>query len=1558
MRMRLRLFSYAVLFVLLASLIPLSNVSAATDYELVSVEGIWVATVGGSYTVNGLDSNEVRWGISSGSGQSGLRFDGSTGQTFDEGEKFLLGTLTHMNWPVYTPTATAATLEITLTFAHPTVSPDPTFTFQFEIEETPNSGHCPSFHIPGHPKCDDRITFPASYGQESFTIGDKFYTLKIEGFVDSYPSGSPVSYFVTEEEKDNSAYLVASLSSVLVEAPDITLTKKTNSQDVESAPGPELVVGEDVSWDYIVQNTGNVDLTNIQVVDDQVGIITCPGSALDSGESMTCTATGTVAAGQYYNQATVTASHSTSDSDESWYYGVQPAIDVEKLVRDGTAWVDADSSPGPSLVSGSDVLFKFVVRNTGDVDLSGTDLTDNKISSLFSDQSLASPCVEPEPFTAGTSFTCYGSLTWAAGQHVNKATASGEYDGQAYEDEDMAHYFGAAPAIDVEKAVRDGSSWVDADSSPGPDLPGGSDVLFRFTVKNTGNVDLSGVSLGDNKINSLYSDEGLTSSCAEPDPFPSGDSFTCYGSLAWAAGQHANVATVSGSGEGLPVDDSDPAHYFGIAPSLQVQKYVWDGSGWQDANSATGPVLTDSGSDVEFKFVVTNNGNVALSDVSLSDNMMTTFSASRVAGSCGEVSLLNPGESFTCFGTLPWAAGQHMNKATASGGYAGQSYEDEDKAHYFGASPAIDVEKDVRDGSNWVDADSATGPILWSAPSFRFVVTNTGNVALSNVHLLDSDIASLFQDQNGETACSDVETLAPGASYTCYGSLAWAAGQHEDTATVSASVLGGTVNDSDKAHYFGPAPDIDVDKRVWNGSSWADADSAPGPVLGSGSDVLFQFIVTNTGNVPLSGVALSDNFIANFYSDQALTTPCEENDPFGVGESFTCFGSLAWQSGQHVNTALVSGSYDGHHVSDEDLAHYYGATVSIDVEKSVWDGTAWDDADTGDGPTLLNGSDPIFKFDVTNTSNIALTNIVLEDNLISSLYSDQSLTTECVEPETLSANASFTCFGSLPWAAGKHENEATVSAESNNIPASDSDLAHYLGGSPNIKLTKTADVDVYQQKDQIITYTFVAENTGNLTLYDVMITDPLPGLSVLNCSAAMPATLSPDATITCMATYQVTQEDMDRGYIENLASVEGTDIYNQTVDDEDGLNLEGPKEGASIHLEKTADPEIYVAVGDVITYTFVASNDGSFTLSNVVIEDPLPSLSALSCLPAQPSTLQPGESMTCTATYTITQADINNGAVENTAVASGVGSNEEEVEDEDDAIVEGPREEASIHLDKKADPAIYKNVGDVITYTFTVTNNGIYTLMNVTVTDPLFGLSLGPIDELAPGEGKIFKYTYSITQADIDAGSIENVATAMGYDPNEDPVSDTDDATVDHEKPKETVETLPATGFAPNKITSLPAQSLDKAYSTYSQFWLEIPSLGVKVDIVGVPETESGWDVTWLGEDAGWLYGSTFPTWPGNSIVTGHVWNAFDQAGPFVDIHQLKWGDKIIVHLYDTSYEFEVRSTLTVEPSDMSLLDKDEDYSWLNLMTCRDFNEETNVYDYRLIVRSVLINVE
>jgi uncharacterized repeat protein (TIGR01451 family) len=86
-------------------------------------------------------------------------------------------------------------------------------------------------------------------------------------------------------------------------------------------------------------------------------------------------------------------------------------------------------------------------------------------------------------------------------------------------------------------------------------------------------------------------------------------------------------------------------------------------------------------------------------------------------------------------------------------------------------------------------------------------------------------------------------------------------------------------------------------------------------------------------------------------------------------------------------------------------------------------------------------------------------------------------------------------------------------------------------------------------------------------------------------------------------------------------------------------------------LTKDAVPTTYHAVGDVIGYTLVATNDGGVELDGVTIGDPL--LPSLACVPTQPVTLAAGAALTCTASYAVTQGDLNAGAVHNTASASG-----------------------------------------------------------------------------------------------------------------------------------------------------------------------------------------------------------------------------------------------------------------------------------------------------------------
>jgi LPXTG-site transpeptidase (sortase) family protein len=175
-----------------------------------------------------------------------------------------------------------------------------------------------------------------------------------------------------------------------------------------------------------------------------------------------------------------------------------------------------------------------------------------------------------------------------------------------------------------------------------------------------------------------------------------------------------------------------------------------------------------------------------------------------------------------------------------------------------------------------------------------------------------------------------------------------------------------------------------------------------------------------------------------------------------------------------------------------------------------------------------------------------------------------------------------------------------------------------------------------------------------------------------------------------------------------------------------------------------------------------------------------------------------------------------------------------------------------------------------------------------------------------------------------------------------------------------TASSLPATGFAPKTITTLPAQPANLEYAKLGDLVLEIPSLNVKSTIVGVPQNaDNTWDVTWLGNDTGWLNGTAFPTWNGNSVLTAHVTNASGLDGPFAALKSLKYGDQIIVHMGGVQYVYEVRNSRLARPYSTSYaFESKSDAAYLTLITCQGYNPLTESYLFRRVVRAVLVEVK
>jgi len=520
-------------------------------------------------------------------------------------------------------------------------------------------------------------------------------------------------------------------------------------------------------------------------------------------------------------------------------------------------------------------------------------------------------------------------MVWLSGPGYWVVINEFEAEGENAEGAAVYGYTGAisqimVPDIDIEKYVWDGAVWQDADTTTGPYLPSTQDpVVFKFEIDNTGDVELTNVNLNDTDMTVFYTNQNCTTPAVFPISILYDDDpiVTVYGKLDWAQGQHSNTATATGTPPvGAPVSDSDSAHYFGSSASIDVEKYVWDGVGWQDADTTTGPYLPSTQNPVVFRFVITNNDNVNLTNVTLTDTDISSFYTNQACTiNASFPTTLAIGQAKTYYGKLDWAQGQHSNTATATGTPpVGAPVSDSDSAHYFGSSPSIDVEKAVWDGATWHDADTTTGPYLPSTQNpvvFRFVITNNDNVNLTNVTLTDTDMLVFYTDQTWMTTVTFPITLVTSASMTVYGKLDWAQGQHSNTATATGTPpAGAPVSDSDPAHYFGSGPDIDIEKHT-NG---VDADTAPGPNIEIGNTVTWAYIVKNTGSVNLTNVVVTDDKLGIVGTIPSL--------PVDAEVTLYAYGTAA--AGQYSNVGAVTGEPPvGADVSDSDPSHYYGRTT-------------------------------------------------------------------------------------------------------------------------------------------------------------------------------------------------------------------------------------------------------------------------------------------------------------------------------------------------------------------------------------------------------------------------------------------------------------------------------------------------------------------------------------------------------------------------------------------------------------------------------------------------------
>ena len=318
-----------------------------------------------------------------------------------------------------------------------------------------------------------------------------------------------------------------------------------------------------------------------------------------------------------------------------------------------------------------------------------------------------------------------------------------------------------------------------------------------------------------------------------------------------------------------------------------------------------------------------------------------------------------------------------------------------------------------------------------------------------------------------------------------------------------------------------------------------------------------------------------------------------------------------------------------------------------------------------------------------------------------------------------------------------------------------------------IALDKQAATPSGDSAGDTLDFEFVVTNTGNVTLDPILVEDTTVG--DVTCPVT---TLAPGETTVCLAVYSFTQADVDAGHLANTALVTGTPptgISEATATDSTDTPIQS---GPTITLDKqagapTGNP-INVRAGSSIDYTFVVTNTGNVTLNPVSVEDPL-----LAAVPCPQTELAPTATMTCEATYTITQADVDAGLVLNNATAFGTAPDGEGVRAFANTSTTIPSDPA-ITLDKQAGTPTGNTAGSSIDYGFVVTNAGNVTLDSIVIDDPKIGVVSCPVVVLAPDESTTCEATYVLTQADVDAGHVANSAITRGTPPTGAVVSATD----------------------------------------------------------------------------------------------------------------------------------------------------------------------------------------
>lgn len=1101
-------------------------------------------------------------------------------------------------------------------------------------------------------------------------------------------------------------------------APALTVAKTAQEADYDA-------VGDVLNFDIVVTNTGNVSFPAPPTITDVLtGGATCPAGAIAPGASVTCTAQYTVSqsdldTGNVLNTASAEITIGGETANGSDDVTVPAAITSRlEMVKQAAA-----ATPASFDATNVSLVYEYLLTNSGNVTLNTPTVTDNKVAVTCTDPSIA----------PGATITCTSAsyLTTQAdlnnGGVTNRATASATPAGSTTptsSDEEVL----TIPAVQNPSLLMTKT----AETISAADFVPGRVVEYTYVVENNGNVNLTGpFTVTDDKIGTFACGSG---------PIAPGENVTCtadYTITNTDVVDNGTVVNQASGTNGTVTSNTDTASIpQSGSPALTLLK------------TAVTTEFTSLSDTLSYSFTVTNSGETTI----IPSQVITLNDPSLASYTCTQTANIPPGGSITCTGTdntisqAEMDAGKVVNTATAQFDFAGPG----GTTTVVSNSSTAEVPANVTPSVDITKTGPAQYDALNEVLTYTITVTNNGLQTLNGVTVTDPLIPGL--------SCT-VATLAPGANYVCPAanstySIAQADMDAEsvtNTASVSATTdLGVAVSDS-ASHTANLNPLSAV-------KSMTLAKTAGQGTFELGDTITYSLAVTNTGKQTLTNITVTDPLLPGL----SCTIPT-----LAVGAtSAACTGDYVVQqsdvnAGSILNTATASaaGAPDA---TDQATVTGPTRTKGISLDKSASGGYA------------VENDVVSFTLSVTNTGNTTLTNVTVTDAFFTPALS-------CTIPSLAPGATDSSCTASYTVDQsdvddGSITNTASVTAtafDASTVTDSDVEVVNGPTAAPAISVTKTEQdgSGTFAALPTTEVFTFEVTNTGNVTLDTLVLRDPLDPSSVFTCALA---DLAPgDSTTQCadasplQMTYTVKQSDINVGSLTNTVTVTGEDPNNTAVSGTASVTLTGPTRNPAITMTKTISAgDNYANVGDVISYDYVITNAGNVTISaNVTVtDDKIPNVTC----PAIPAAgIAPGGTMTCTGQYTVTQMDLNNGSVTNTASAQT---------SFDGAAVDTPTPDVTATATAAANPSIdlvkrlkagsatsFAAVGDVITYEYLVTNIGNVTLTeDITLVDDKASPTptVCSTTDLAPGASVTCELTWTADQQRLNEGGVTNKATA------------------------------------------------------------------------------------------------------------------------------------------------------------------------------------------------------